>query len=248
MVKRKKENKMKDKIIVALDVPTKEEALAIVEELGDAVGAYKIGMQLYNAVGPEILDEVAKRNGKVFLDLKFHDIPNTVASAARTVANLGVFMFNVHASGGYTMMAEAVKALKEESEQLGVEKPLLIAVTVLTSMSEEEMQKEVGVSRSIGEQVVALAKMAKEAGMDGVVASPLEIEMIREACGPDFLIVTPGIRPRDAALGDQKRVKTPGEAVRDGADYLVIGRPITKASDRMTAVKDIVSEIESLNM
>ncbi|HIZ78078.1 MAG TPA: orotidine-5'-phosphate decarboxylase [Firmicutes bacterium] len=239
---------MKDKIIVALDVPTKEEALAIVEELGDAVGAYKIGMQLYNAVGPEILDEVAKRNGKVFLDLKFHDIPNTVASAARTVANLGVFMFNVHASGGYTMMAEAVKALKEESEQLGVEKPLLIAVTVLTSMSEEEMQKEVGVSRSIGEQVVALAKMAKEAGMDGVVASPLEIEMIREACGPDFLIVTPGIRPRDAALGDQKRVKTPGEAVRDGADYLVIGRPITKASDRMTAVKDIVSEIESLNM
>lgn len=239
---------MKDKIIVALDVPTKEEALAIVEELGDAVGAYKIGMQLYNAVGPEILDEVAKRNGKVFLDLKFHDIPNTVASAARTVANLGVFMFNVHASGGYTMMAEAVKALKEESEQLGVEKPLLIAVTVLTSMSEEEMQKEVGVSRSIGEQVVALAKMAKEAGMDGVVASPLEIEMIREACDPDFLIVTPGIRPRDAALGDQKRVKTPGEAVRDGADYLVIGRPITKASDRMTAVKDIVSEIESLNM
>ena len=239
---------MKDKIIVALDVPTKEEALAIVEELGDAVGAYKIGMQLYNAVGPEILDEVAKRNGKVFLDLKFHDIPNTVASAARTVANLGVFMFNVHASGGYTMMDEAVKALKEESEQLGVEKPLLIAVTVLTSMSEEEMQKEVGVSRSIGEQVVALAKMAKEAGMDGVVASPLEIEMIREACGPDFLIVTPGIRPRDAALGDQKRVKTPGEAVRDGADYLVIGRPITKASDRMTAVKDIVSEIESLNM
>ena len=239
---------MKDKIIVALDVPTKEEALAIVEELGDAVGAYKIGMQLYNAVGPEILDEVAKRNGKVFLDLKFHDIPNTVASAARTVANLGVFMFNVHASGGYTMMAEAVKALKEESEQLGVEKPLLIAVTVLTSMSEEEMQKEVGVSRSIGEQVVALAKMAKEAGMDGVVASPLEIEMIREACGPDFLIVTPGIRPRDAALGDQKRVKTPGEAVRDGADYLVIGRPITKATDRMTAVKDIVSEIESLNM
>lgn len=239
---------MKDKIIVALDVPTKEEALAIVEELGDAVGAYKIGMQLYNAVGPEILDEVAKRNGKVFLDLKFHDIPNTVASAARTVANLGVFMFNVHASGGYTMMAEAAKALKEESEQLGVEKPLLIAVTVLTSMSEEEMQKEVGVSRSIGEQVVALAKMAKEAGMDGVVASPLEIEMIREACGPDFLIVTPGIRPRDAALGDQKRVKTPGEAVRDGADYLVIGRPITKASDRMTAVKDIVSEIESLNM
>ncbi|MEE0777300.1 MAG: orotidine-5'-phosphate decarboxylase [Bacillota bacterium] len=238
---------MKDKIIVALDVPTKEDALAIVDELGDAVGAYKIGMQLYNAVGPSILEEVAKRNGKVFLDLKFHDIPNTVASAARTVANLGVFMFNVHASGGYTMMAEAAKALKEEAEKLGVEKPLFIAVTVLTSMSGEELQNEVGVSRAIGDQVVALAKMAKEAGMDGVVASPLEIEMIREACGPDFLIVTPGIRPRDAALGDQKRVKTPGEAVRDGADYLVIGRPITKAPDRLAAVRDIVEEIKSLN-
>lgn len=238
---------MKDKIIVALDVPTKEDALAIVDELGDSVGAYKIGMQLYNAVGPSILEEVAKRNGKVFLDLKFHDIPNTVASAARTVANLGVFMFNVHASGGYTMMAEAAKALKEEAEKLGVEKPLFIAVTVLTSMSGEELQNEVGVSRAIGDQVVALAKMAKEAGMDGVVASPLEIEMIREACGPDFLIVTPGIRPRDAALGDQKRVKTPGEAVRDGADYLVIGRPITKAPDRLAAVRDIVEEIKSLN-
>lgn len=238
---------MKDKIIVALDVPTKEDALAIVDELRDQVGAYKIGMQLYNAVGPDILEEIAARKGKVFLDLKFHDIPNTVASAARTVANLGVFMFNVHASGGYTMMAEAVKALNQEAQKLGVEKPFLIAVTVLTSMSEEELQGEVGVSRSIGEQVVALAKMAKAAGMDGVVASPLEVEMIREACGPDFLIVTPGIRPRDAELGDQKRVKTPGEAVRDGSDYLVIGRPITKAPDRLAAVRAIVAEIESLH-
>lgn len=236
---------MKDKIIVALDVPTKEEALAIVEELGDSVGAYKIGMQLYNACGPEILQEVYKRRGKVFLDLKFHDIPNTVAGASRTVAKLGVFMFNVHASGGYTMMAEAVKALEEEAAKLGVEKPLLIAVTVLTSMGQDELTNEVGVNREVGEQVVALAKLAKKAGMDGVVASPLEIKMIREACGDDFLIVTPGIRPREAGTDDQKRIKTPGEAVADGADYLVIGRPITKAPDRPGAVKAIVADIEA---
>ncbi len=236
---------LKDKIIVALDVPTKEDALAIVEELGDSVGAYKIGMQLYNACGPEILQAVYARNGQVFLDLKFHDIPNTVASASRTVAKLGVFMFNLHASGGYTMMAEAAKALKEEAAKLGVEKPLLIAVTVLTSMGQEELKNEVGVEREIGAQVVALAKLAKEAGLDGVVASPLEIKMIREACGSDFLIVTPGIRPREAGSDDQKRIKTPGEAVSDGADYLVIGRPITKAPDRAAAVKSIVAEIEA---
>lgn len=236
---------MKDKIIVALDVPTKEEALEIVSELGDSVGAYKIGMQLYNACGPDILREVYKLGGKVFLDLKFHDIPNTVASASRVVADLGVFMFNVHASGGYTMMSEAAKALKEEAEKLGVEKPLLIAVTVLTSMGQEELKNEVGVAREIGEQVVSLAKLAQKAGMDGVVASPLEIKMIREACGDDFLIVTPGIRPRDAGSDDQKRIKTPGEAVADGADYLVIGRPITKAADRSQAVKAIVADIEN---
>lgn len=236
---------VKDKIIVALDVPTKEEALAIVDELGDKVGAYKIGMQLYNACGPEILDEVAKRNGRVFLDLKFHDIPNTVASAARVAANLGVFMFNVHACGGSKMMKAAVEALKEESEKLGVERPLLIGVTVLTSLSEEELNEEIGVSRTMEQQVAAMATLAKECGLDGVVASPKEIKIIREACGEDFVIVTPGIRPRDAAADDQKRIKTPGEAVKDGADYLVIGRPITKAEDRVAAVSAIVADMEA---
>lgn len=236
---------VKDKIIVALDVPTKEEALAIVDELGDKVGAYKIGMQLYNACGPEIIEEVAKRKGRIFLDLKFHDIPNTVASAARVAANLGVYMFNVHACGGSTMMKAAADALKEEAAKLGVERPLLIAVTVLTSMNEEELQGEVGISRSLNEQVAAMAKLAKDCGLDGVVASAKEIKLIREACGDDFLIVTPGIRPRDAAADDQKRIKTPGEAVADGADYLVIGRPITKAADRTAAVANIVADIES---
>ena len=236
---------VKDKIIVALDVPTKEEALAIVDELGDKVGAYKIGMQLYNACGPEIIEEVTKRKGRIFLDLKFHDIPNTVASAARVAANLGVYMFNLHACGGSTMMKAAADALKEEAAKLGVERPLLIAVTVLTSMNEEELQGEVGISRSLNEQVAAMAKLAKDCGLDGVVASAKEIKLIREACGDDFLIVTPGIRPRDAAADDQKRIKTPGEAVADGADYLVIGRPITKAADRTAAVANIVADIES---
>lgn len=236
---------VKDKIIVALDVPTKEEALAIVGELGDKVGAYKIGMQLYNACGPEILKEVTARNGKIFLDLKFHDIPNTVASAARVVADLGVFMFNVHACGGSKMMKAAAEALKEEAEKLGVERPLLIAVTVLTSLNEEEVQGEIGISRSLEEQVAAMAKLAKECGLDGVVASPREIAIIREACGEDFLIVTPGIRPRDASVDDQKRIKTPGEAIKDGADYLVIGRPITKAEDRVAAVNNIVADMEA---
>ena len=236
---------VKDKIIVALDVPTKEEALAIVAELGDKVGAYKIGMQLYNACGPEILKEVTARNGKIFLDLKFHDIPNTVASAAKVVADLGVFMFNVHACGGSKMMKAAAEALKEEAANLGVARPLLIAVTVLTSLSEEEVQGEIGISRSIEEQVAAMAKLAQDCGLDGVVASPKEIAIIREACGEDFLIVTPGIRPRDASVDDQKRVKTPGEAVKDGADYLVIGRPITKAEDRVAAVNSIVADMES---
>lgn len=236
---------VKDKIIVALDVPTKKEALAIVDELGDKVGAYKIGMQLYNACGPEIIEEVTKRKGRIFLDLKFHDIPNTVASAARVAANLGVYMFNVHACGGSTMMKAAADALKEEAAKLDVERPLLIAVTVLTSMNEEELQGEVGISRSLNEQVAAMAKLAKDCGLDGVVASAKEIKLIREACGDDFLIVTPGIRPRDAAADDQKRIKTPGEAVADGADYLVIGRPITKAADRTAAVANIVADIES---
>ena len=236
---------VKDKIIVALDVPTKKEALAIVDELGDKVGAYKIGMQLYNACGPEIIEEVTKRKGRIFLDLKFHDIPNTVASAARVAANLGVYMFNVHACGGSTMMKAAADALKEEAAKLGVERPLLIAVTVLTSMNEEELQGEVGISRSLNEQVAAMAKLAKDCGLDGVVASAKEIKLIREACGDDFLIVTPGIRPRDADADDQKRIKTPGEAVADGADYLVIGRPITKAADRTAAVANIVADIES---
>ena len=238
---------MKDKIIVALDVPTKDAALGIIEELGDKVGAYKVGMQLYNAIGPEIIADIRAKGGRVFLDLKFHDIPNTVAAAARVTAGLGVFMLNVHAAGGFEMMAKAATALREEAEKLGLPRPLLIGVTVLTSMGQTELNEELGVKRTLTQQVAALARLAKKAGLDGVVASALEIEMIREACGEDFLIVTPGIRPKTATVDDQKRVMSPGEAVKAGADYLVIGRPITKADDRLQAVREIIKEIEEVN-
>ena len=234
---------MKDKIIVALDVPTKEEALAIVEELGDAVGAYKIGMQLYNAVGPEILDEVAKRNGKVFLDLKFHDIPNTVAQTSKVITGRKAFMFTVHAAGGHTMLATAAEAAKEMAAELQVKKPILVAVTVLTSISQQEFEEEIGVKRPIEEQVVIWAKMSQAAGLDGVVASPKEIKAIRQGCGEDFVIVTPGIRPTWAAANDQSRNMTPKQAVEAGANYLVIGRPITKQEDPVKAAQMIVEEI-----
>ncbi len=238
---------MKDKIIVALDVPTRDAALEIIDELGDKVGAYKVGMQLYNAIGPEIIADIRAKGGRVFLDLKFHDIPNTVAAAVRVAASLGVFMLNVHAVGGYEMMAKAATALKEEAEKLGLPRPLLIGVTVLTSMGQMELNEELGVGRALAQQVAALARLAQKAGLDGVVASALEIEMIREACGEDFLIVTPGIRPKTAVVDDQKRVMSPGEAVKAGADYLVIGRPITKADDRLQVVKEIIKEIEEVN-
>ncbi len=235
---------MKEKIIVALDVPTAEAAMAIVSALGNAVGAYKVGMQLYNATGPAILAAIAEKGGQVFLDLKFHDIPNTVAEAVRVAAHLGVLMCNVHASGGYEMMAKAAAAIREEAAESGGERPLLLGVTVLTSMGQDELREELGVERPLQEQVSHLAKLAKRAGLDGVVASAREIPAIRAACGDDFLIVTPGIRPKNAAVHDQKRVMTPGEAVRAGADYLVIGRPIAKAANPLQAVKEIVAEIE----
>lgn len=238
---------MKEKMIVALDVPSKAAALDIVRELKDNVGAYKVGMQLYNAVGPEIVSAITDLGGKVFLDLKFHDIPNTVAEAARVTTALGAFMLNVHACGGSEMMKKAAAAVREEAVKTGIPRPLLIGVTVLTSMGQRELTEEIGISRSIDQQVSSLAMLAKAAGLDGVVASALEIDTIRTACGKDFTIVTPGIRPKTAAMDDQKRVMTPGEAVKAGADFLVIGRPITKAENRLNAVKEIIEEIEEVN-
>lgn len=238
---------MKEKLIVALDVDTKEQALSLVEKLWDSVGAFKIGMQLYNSEGPSIVKEIQDLGGKVFVDLKFHDIPNTVAQASKVISRLNTFMFNVHAAGGYEMMKKAADSAKDVATDLNINKPLAIAVTVLTSLSQEAFQNEVGIPNTIETQVVKWAKLAQSAGLDGVVASPQEIKAIREACGQDFVIVTPGVRPLWAAANDQKRVMTPEEAIRLGATYLVVGRPITASDNVKEAAKKIVDEMEAAN-
>lgn len=233
----------KEKIIVALDVASRAEAMQLVERLSGEVGAFKIGMQLYNAEGPAIVREIEAAGGRVFLDLKFHDIPNTVAEATRVVTKLGVAIMNVHAAGGKKMMAGAAEAAAEAAKAAGVAKPLVTAVTVLTSISQAEFEAEVGIGRPIAEQVIHWAKLAKAAGLDGVVASAKEITDIRNACGPDFVIITPGIRPVWAAANDQSRIMTPKQAVELGATYLVIGRPITAKPDPVEAARKIVAEI-----
>ncbi|MGI6065358.1 MAG: orotidine-5'-phosphate decarboxylase [Bacillota bacterium] len=235
---------MKDKLIVALDVAGRKEALSLVEQLTGGVGAFKIGMQLFNSEGPGIVKEIQGLGGKVFIDLKFHDIPNTVAQAAKVITGMNAFMFNVHASGGFEMMKGVAEAAKETAERLRIKKPLVIGVTVLTSISQDVFEREVGIARPIEEQVTAWAKLAQKAGLDGVVASPREILPLRKACGPDFLIVTPGVRPLWAATNDQKRVMTPKEAVQQGADYLVVGRPITAHKNPREAAAKIIEEME----
>jgi orotidine-5'-phosphate decarboxylase len=232
----------RQKIILPLDVDTADKAIALVELLKDDVGAFKVGLELVNAAGLGVFDAVRAAGGKrIFYDSKFHDIPNTVAGASRAAARLGVWMFNVHCSGGVAMMKAAKGAAVEESARLGVQPPLVIGVTVLTSIDQQVLSEEMRVSGTVADQVVHLAKLAKEAGLDGVVASPHEIELIRAACGPGFLIVTPGVRPAGADIGDQKRVMTPKEAVDKGADYLVIGRPITAAPDPRAAAREIAA-------
>ncbi len=235
---------MKQKLIVALDVDTRAEAEKLVEALAPYVGAFKAGMQLYNSEGPEMVRALMERGAKVFVDLKFHDIPNTVAQAGRVMTRLGVFMYNLHVAGGSEMMRQTVEASRREAEALGLNPPLLLGVTVLTSITEAQLREEIGVERGLTEQVVQWAKLAQAAGLAGVVASPQEIRAIRQACGADFLIVTPGVRPAGAQLNDQKRVMTPGEAIQAGASYLVVGRPITGAADPAAAAQAIVAEME----
>ena len=230
---------MKSKIFVALDVESKAKALEIVSDLKGLGACFKIGKQLFTSTGPELVREIVAMGEDVFLDLKYHDIPNTVAKAGAAAAQLGVKIFNVHASGGRKMM----EAVRSEMDKLQ-NPPLVLAVTILTSLGEEDI-REVGFDRTIPEQIAKLAKLAKDSGMDGVVASPLEIELIRETCGKDFKILTPGIRPAFAAVNDQKRIATPAEALRKGADYLVIGRPITAAENRREAFLKILEECKN---
>jgi len=235
----------KEKLIVALDVETAAEARRVFEGLRDAAGMFKVGSQLFTAEGPGFVRELVAAGARVFLDLKFHDIPNTVAAASREAVRLGVSLFNVHASGGSEMMRRAADAVREEAARLGTEAPRLIAVTVLTSMDAAALS-ETGVSgRSLEEQVAGLARLASEAGLDGVVASPHEIGLVREGVGREgFLVVTPGVRPAGVAGDDQRRVMTPAEAVRAGADFVVVGRAILGASDPAGAARAVVEEME----
>lgn len=234
-----------ERLIVALDFPTADLAKACVEELGDAVCHYKVGMELYYAAGGEMISFLKANGKKVFLDLKLHDIPNTVASALSVLTVLGADMLNVHAIGGKKMMQEAVKAVHAKAEELGRPAPKLIAVTVLTSIDDEQYA-DLNYKNSIAEQVIALAKLAKEAGMDGVVASPQEAAEIRKACGEGFLIVTPGIRPAGAAINDQSRIATPAGALKNGSTHIVVGRPVTKAEDKKAAAQSIAAEIRGV--
>ena len=228
------------KIIFALDVETLDQAERWADLLAPHVGMFKIGKQLFTACGPAVVQAIRERGGEVFLDLKYHDIPNTVAMASIEAARLGARLFNLHALGGREMMTDAAKALAKECP--GPDRPRLLAVTILTSSTESTL-REIGIDHAVPDMVVRLAELAKAAGIDGVVASPLEIGLIRAACGPDFLIVTPGVRPSFAAANDQKRIMTPAEAVRAGADYLVIGRPIATAPDPVAAAEAIIDEI-----
>ncbi len=230
------------KIIFALDVHGLDDIDRWADTLAEKVGMFKVGKELFTSCGPAAVKAVQRHGGQVFLDLKYHDIPNTVASAMCEAARLGVQLANLHALGGAEMMEAAVTAVHKEFS--AAERPRLLAVTILTSSTVHTLQ-QVGIEHSVQDMVVRLARLAKASGMDGVVASPLEIGLIREACGPDFLIVTPGVRPSFAAVDDQKRVMTPSEAVSSGADYLVIGRPIAKAADPVQAAECIAAEISN---
>jgi len=232
-----------DRLIVALDVDSQAQAERLAEQLDGLVRRFKIGSQLFTAAGPAVVEAIQKRGAEVFLDLKFHDIPNTVAGAAREAARLGVFMFNVHASGGLAMMKAAAEGAAAAAVELSVRRPLAIAVTVLTSLDRAALHRELGVTSSVEDHVLHLAELAREAGLDGTVASPVEIAAIRRSLGAAWVIVTPGVRPAGSAAGDQSRVATPGAATRAGAHYLVVGRPITGAPDPAAAAAAILAEI-----
>lgn len=234
----------RERIFVALDTTDVVKAAALAKSLSDLVGGVKLGKEFFTATGPQGVAQVVAGGQPVFLDLKFHDIPNTVAGAICAAMKLRPFIVNVHAGGGATMMRAAAGAAKEAAEAEGCQRPLVLGVTVLTSLGEDDLHG-VGVAGTTLDQVTRLATLAQESGLDGVVCSAKEVEALREVCGPHFKLVVPGIRPAWAWTDDQKRIMTPADAVSAGADYLVIGRPITEADDPAKAAQRIVDEIEA---
>lgn len=234
----------KDKLVLPLDIDSLEEAKEIISELKESVGVFKVNF-LFTHYGCDVVEAIQEAGCKIFLDLKFHDIPNTVENYARAAARLGVYMFNVHCSGGYEMMKAAADASRDEAEKLGFDKPLVLGVTVLTSIDQKGLNDDLRINGTVEEQVVHLAKLAKKAGLDGVVASAKEVAAIKKACGKDFIALTPGIRPL-WSLGkkdDQKRVVTPKDAIKNGSDFIVIGRPILEAKDRKEAADKVLEEM-----
>lgn len=230
-----------ERLIVALDVQSMSEVKKLVDELGETVNFYKVGMELFYSVGAGVVEWLKARDKKVFIDLKLHDIPNTVAGGLLSLMNLGADILNVHASGGYTMMKTAAEILQSEAAKKGILAPKLVAVTVLTSINQSEWFGALKISS----QVVEFAKLAKKAGLNGVVCSPKEAKMIREACGDGFLIITPGIRPLGAEINDQQRISTPKAALMNGATHLVVGRPIRAAKNPREAALKIIKEMQS---
>lgn len=235
--------KAEDRLFVALDVDTPEEALGLVKALRGYTNSFKIGSKLFTVAGPALVREIVSLGVRVFLDLKFHDIPTVVAAAAAEAARLGVFLFTVHAAGGREMMRQAAAAAAEAADNN--RRPLIVGVTVLTSADQNTLE-EVGVTRSVRDQVINLARLSAVSGLDGVVASPLEVQLIRTSfASSNFLIVTPGVRPAQLEVSDdQRRFMTPEEAIKAGANYLVVGRPILDAPDPTQATREIVQQIE----
>lgn len=234
--------KKDDALIVALDFSALEDAEKIVKKISPLVKTFKVGKELFTSAGPEAVEMIHSYKCRVFLDLKFHDIPNTVGSACEAATKLGVFMMNVHALGGQTMMVNAVQAVHKTAGEKKISPPKILGVTVLTSLTDKDL-KEVGIKKKVKQEVESLAILAQRCGLDGVVASGQEIKTIRHVAGKNFLIVTPGVRPVWAAHGDQKRIITPKEAIRLGADYIVVGRPITQHPQPLLAAEKILEEI-----
>ncbi|MDY0190665.1 MAG: orotidine-5'-phosphate decarboxylase [Desulfuromonas sp.] len=235
---------MKERLIFALDVDSFEQARDWVRVLHAEVGLFKVGKQLFTRCGPDVVRMIRDEGGEVFLDLKYHDIPNTVAKAGVEAARLGVKMFNVHALGGKSMMQQTVAELHQAAASEGFALPIVLGVTILTSSSDADLH-ELGFNKPVREMVPLLAGLAQRSGLDGVVASAQEMDLIRTACGSDFVVVTPGVRPPSASKDDQCRIVTPEQAIKAGANYLVVGRPISQAQDPAAAARDIVGQMES---